>query len=54
MDNNNINLTFILGGLNTKTSSIFLNNWKEPVYGKLDEICLLRFLNVVLEFEKSK
>lgn len=51
--NNSINLIFILGTLNTKTLSIFLNNWKESTCRKLDEICLLRFLNIVLEYEKN-
>lgn len=52
-ENNSINLIFILCTLNTKTLNIFLNNWKEAIYRELDEICLLRFLNVVLEFEKN-
>lgn len=52
-ENNSINLIFILGTLNAKTLNIFLNNWKEAIYRELDEICLLRFLNVVLEFEKN-
>lgn len=53
--NDSINLTFILGKLNTKILSIFLNNWKGPVHRELNKICPPKeILNIVFEFEKNK